>query len=146
MIAQPVSCISDAGFRSQRDKASVSLSTQCSSSDLFWRVAVPSCTVRHRLPGPLSPGSFAIRKKINGYRFTVCVIHAYSMCVRLSGSLAYPDIFGGKRKCAAKRGLTAPLLRVLFTLSMSVTSKYAESRCFVFTATVCKYRISPNVS
>ena len=53
-----------------------------------------TCTVRPRLSGPRLSGSLAIRKKIVGYRFTAYVMHTYStsMCVRLSGSLAYPDI------------------------------------------------------
>ena len=50
-------------------------------------------TVGPRISGPLLSGSFAIRKKIAGYRFTAYGMHTYSMCVRLSGSLAYPDIF-----------------------------------------------------
>ena len=55
-----------------------------------------SSTVRPRFSGLLLSGSpplFAIRKKIVGYRFTSCTMHTYSMCVRLSGSLAYPDVF-----------------------------------------------------
>ena len=49
-------------------------------------------TVRPRLPGPLLSRSLAIRKKIAGYRFTAYGTHTYSMCGRLSGSLANPDI------------------------------------------------------
>ena len=48
--------------------------------------------VKPRLSGPLLSGSLAIRKKIVGYRFTAYAMHTYSMCVRLPGSLAYPDI------------------------------------------------------
>ena len=50
-------------------------------------------TVRPRLSAPLLSGSLAIRKKFVGYRFTACAMHTYSMCVRLSGSLACPDVF-----------------------------------------------------
>ena len=39
------------------------------------------------------PDPSPIRTKIVGYRFTAYAMHTYSMCVRLSGSLAYPDIF-----------------------------------------------------
>ena len=57
------------------------------------QVLVGQGTVRPHLSGPLLSGSLAIRKKIIGYRFTAHVMHTYSMCVRLSDSLAYPDIF-----------------------------------------------------
>ena len=50
-------------------------------------------TVRPRLSGPRLSGSLAIRKKIVGYKCTAYAMLTYSMCVRLSGSLAYPDIF-----------------------------------------------------
>ena len=63
----------------------------CSSSGTS--VLVGQGTVRPRLSGPLLSGSLAIRKKIAGYRVTAHVMHTYSMCVRLSDSLAYPDIF-----------------------------------------------------
>ena len=50
-------------------------------------------TVRPRLSGPRLSGSLAIRKKIVGYKCTAYAMLTYSMCVRLSGSLAHPDIF-----------------------------------------------------
>ena len=63
-------------------------------------------TVGSRLTSPLLSGSLSIRKKIVGYRFTAHGMHTYSMCVQLSGSLAYPDIFLWKMDvCGLKRGL-----------------------------------------
>ena len=61
--------------------------------DLATALGQYQTTVRPRLSGPLLSGSLAIRKKIVGYRFSAYAMHTYSMCVRLSGSLAYPDIF-----------------------------------------------------
>ena len=46
-------------------------------------------TLRPRFSGPLLSGSLAM----TGCRFTAFVMHTHSMCVRLSGSLVYPDIF-----------------------------------------------------
>ena len=60
-------------------------------------------TVRPRLSGPLLSGSLAIRKKIVGYRFTEYTMHTYSMCVRLSGSLACPDILSKTDVCGYAR-------------------------------------------
>ena len=69
-------------LRQEHCEAAVSLNTSFDSD-----------TVRPRLYGPLLSGSLAIRKKIVGYRFTGFAMHTHSMCVRLSGSLANPDIF-----------------------------------------------------
>ena len=60
-------------------------------------------TVRPRLSGPLLPGSLTIWKKIVGYRFTAYGMHTYSVCVRLSGSFAYPDIFFVENRCVRLR-------------------------------------------
>ena len=53
---------------------------------------VNSGTVRPCLPTPVLSGFLSIQIKIVGYRFTAHVMHTYSMCVRLSASLVYPDI------------------------------------------------------
>ena len=50
-------------------------------------------TVRPRLSVPPLSRSLVIQQKIVGYRFTAYAMHTCSMCVQLSGSLAYPGIF-----------------------------------------------------
>ena len=75
-------------------------SDQSKVQRLTGRTLMSPATVRPRLSGPLLSGSLAIRKKIVGYRFTAYGMHTYSVRVRLSGSLAYLDIFRGKRMCA----------------------------------------------
>ena len=55
----------------------------------------PENTVQSDLAYPVLfyPDPSPIRKKIVGCLFTAYGMHTRSMCVRLSGSLAYPDTF-----------------------------------------------------
>ena len=66
--------------------------------------------------------------KIIDYRFTAYVMHMYSMCVRLSGSLAYPDILWKADVCDYARSdcTSSPQ-----EISMAKVELYIQSTCSI---------------